>query len=192
VHADVRARLRRLRGVDLFAWLSLGGENPVERTESGPPHAGEVVVERDGAELRFRPGTEVVDLRGRSWDLEGDEAALEAEIADGRIETPAYPDALGRLWGALRAPQAGDILVSASPGYELVDWGGVTHCPGGSHGALDAGDSLAPLLLCGLDAGIENSREQWALRDVAALVLGHFGIEPGAASPPSAGAVAAK
>jgi hypothetical protein len=189
-HADVRARLRRLRGVDLFAWLSLGDGNPVERAQSGPPLAGEVVVERDGAELRFRPGRQVIDRRGRRWDLDGDLAALEAEVRDGRIETPEYPDGLGRLWSALRAPQTGDILISASPGYELVDWGGVTHCPGGSHGALDAGDSLAPLLLCGLEPGIAASREQWALRDVAGLVLDHFGI--GAAARPETVPAAAR
>jgi hypothetical protein len=58
-----------------------------------------------------------------------------------------------------------------------VDWGGVSHCPGGSHGALEAGDSLGPLLLCGLEPGVESLREQWAISDVAGLVLGHFGIE---------------
>ena len=189
-HADVRARLGRLDGIDLFAWLSLGDANPVERRESGPPLAGEAVVERDGTELRFRPGSEVVDRRGRRWDLDGDPAALDVEIENGRIEFGNYPDAFGRLWSALRAPQTGDILVSASPGYEFVDWGGVTHCPGGSHGALDAGDSLAPLLLCGLEPGIETSREQWALRDVAGLVLGHFGIDSEARPPVASGAAA--
>ena len=100
-----------------------------------------------------------------------------ATVADGRFESTAYPDALARLWAALVAPHAGEILISAEPGYEFVDWGGVTHCPGGSHGSLDAGDSLGPLLLCGLEPGIETLREQWAIRDVAGLVLGHFGLE---------------
>lgn len=190
VHADVRARLRRLDGIDLFAWLSLGDDNPVERPQSGPPVAGEAVVERAGVELRFRPGGEVSDRRGRGWDLDGDPAALDAEVRDGRILTENYPDALGRLWSALRAPQAGDILVSAAVGYEFVDWGGVTHCPGGSHGSLDAGDSLAPLLLCGLEPGIAAGREQWALRDVAGLVLDHFGIPANAATPVASGAAA--
>jgi hypothetical protein len=46
---------------------------------------------------------------------------------------------------------------------------------GASHGALAAGDSLGPLVLCGLDV-TDDGREQWALRDVAGLVLEHFGI----------------
>ena len=66
--------------------------------------------------------------------------------------------------------------MSADPGYEFVDWGGMTHCPGGSHGALHVGDSLGPLLLCGFEPGVADAREQWAIRDVAELVLGHFGV----------------
>ena len=65
-----------------------------------------------------------------------------------------------------------------------MDWGGATHCPGGSHGALHAGDSLGPLLLCGFEPGTEQLRSQWAIRDVAGLVRGHFGI--GDEDPPGA------
>jgi hypothetical protein len=163
----VRAELRELEGVDLFAWLN--GEG-----------ADEAVVERAGAQLRFRPGSAVVDRRGLRWDLDGDPATLAAEVRDGRLESDLYPDPLGRLWSALTAPHAADVLVSASPGYELVDWGGMTHCPGGSHGSLHACDSLGPLALCGFEPGTEAVREQWALQDVAELVLGHFGIDSGA------------
>jgi hypothetical protein len=159
-HAEVRARLREIDGVELFAWLS----------------GDRAVVERDGSELRFRRGSGVVDRRGVGWEVEGDLAALEAEVCAERFDSQVYPDALARLWSALRAPYAGDLLISAAPGYELVDWGGVTHCPGGSHGALRADDSLAPLVLCGLEPGTEATREQWALCDVADLVLDHFGI----------------
>jgi Type I phosphodiesterase / nucleotide pyrophosphatase len=160
VGAGVREQLARTDGVDLFAWLE----------------GGEAVVERNGERLRFRPGAAVIDRRGRPWDVDGDLGALRATVDDERFDSAAYPDALSRLWEALRAPHAGDILISASEGYELVDWGGVTHCPGGSHGALAAGDSLAPLVLCGLEPGSESIRDQWALRDVAGLVYRHFGI----------------
>ena len=77
----------------------------------------------------------------------------------------------------------------------MVDWGGMTHCPGGSHGSLAAGDSLGPLLLCGFEPGVAARREQWALTDVAGLVLEHFGIGDAnggfAASPVPAGSKAA-
>jgi hypothetical protein len=135
----------------------------------------------------------VVDARGEAWELEGDVETLDAEVGDGRFVSDEYPDALTRLWSALRAPRAGDLLISAAPGYEVVDWGGVTHCPGGSHGALRAGDSLGPLLLCGFEPGTADRREQWALRDVAGLVMEHFSRDGTAAAlaPVGAGSAAA-
>ena len=62
--------------------------------------------------------------------------------------------------------------------------GGATHAGGASHGALLAGYSLGPLVLCGLEPGVEEVRQQWALRDVARLVLDHFGVSGEASIPP--------
>ena len=94
-----------------------------------------------------------------------------------------YPDPLARVWSALRAPHAGDLIVSLALGYEAVDWGGVTHAGGGSHGALQRGDSLGPLLFVGCGPDTAAERRQWALRDVAPVVLEHFG---GSAPAPDA------
>ena len=166
-HAGVRGRLRSLDGVDLVAWLSDG--NGVEP---------EAVVESSRGELRFRPGSQASDRRGVGWDLEGEPAALALNRRDdGLLDDVVYPDGLGRLWSALMSPNAGDLLVSLLEGYECVDWGGATHIGGASHGALLAGDSLGPLVLCGFEPGVTEAREQWALRDVAALVLDHFGVD---------------
>jgi hypothetical protein len=188
-HGAVRRRLSRVRGVDLFAWLADRDGDALERSHAGPPAPAEAAVSREGAELRFRPGSEVRDLRGRSWDVDGDLAAVAATVEDGVLRSETYPDPLGRLWSALTAPQSGDILVSAALGFELVDWGGVTHCPGGSHGSLHAGDSLAPLLLCGLEGVSPGDREQWALRDVAEIVLDHFGAGDDGARPAAGAAM---
>ena len=172
-HAGVRGHLRTLDGIDLIAWLS--GENGAQP---------EAVVESQRGELRFRPGSQLSDRRGVGWDLEGELAALALEQHDGWLDGAVYPDALTRLWSALTSPNAGDLLVSLEEGYECVDWGGATHVGGASHGALLAGDSLGPLVLCGLEPEAAGSREQWALRDVAALVLDHFGVD----GDPDAGA----
>jgi hypothetical protein len=147
------------------------------------------VVERDGAAIRFRPGDEVSDSRGGRWEVTGDPAVLDAEIEGGMFRSDAYPDALARVWTAVTAPHAGDVIVSAELGYECVDWGGQAHVGGGSHGSLRREDSLGPLLFvgCGPEAA---DREQWALRDVAAVVREHFGIgaeKAGAAAPGAAG-----
>jgi type I phosphodiesterase/nucleotide pyrophosphatase len=152
-HARIRRRLLGTDGVDLLAWLD----------------ADEAVVAKREGELRFRPGSHASDLRGESWDVDGDQGLLGLTTRDGSLTSDVYPDALGRLWRALRCPTAGDLLISLAEGYEAVDWGGVTHAGGGSHGSLLAGDSLCPLLLVGFPDDVAERREQWALRDVAAL-----------------------
>src|SRR3712207_7454925 len=60
---------------------------------------------------------------------------------DGRIDSEAYPLAPARLWSALACAYGGDVLVSAAGPYEFMDWGGVAHIGGGSHGSLYRGDS---------------------------------------------------
>jgi hypothetical protein len=177
--AAVGARLTVIEGVDLVCRLEGADGLPLRREEPGmPAEGGEwAVVERGDAVLRFRPGGETIDLRGGHWELEGDLAALEATEVDGRLRSETYPDPLARVWSALTAPHSGDFVVSLAPGFEAVDWGGVTHAGGGSHGALHAGDSLGPLLFVGCGPESADQKEQWTLRDVAPIVLQHFGLE---------------
>jgi hypothetical protein len=176
-HPDVRARLAETEGIDLVCWLEGPDGEALLRREPGRP-TGEVaaVVERGGERLRFRPGTEAADLRGGRWTLEGPPSALGAVIEDGRIRSEEYPDPLARVYDALLAPQAGDLIVSLEPGYEAVDWGGTSHAGGGSHGSLHRGDSLGPLLFVGCGPESREEREQWSLRDVAPVVLDYFGV----------------
>jgi len=174
---QVRATLVATEGVELVCRLASGGGGQVGRAEPGPPPAGAwAVVERGEAGLRFRPGTRVADARGGRWEVEGDPDALMAAVEAGVLRSTTYPDALARVWAALGAPHAGDFVLSLAPGYEAVDWGGVSHAGGGSHGALHAGDSLGPLLFVGCGPEDAAEREQWTLRDVAPVVLEHFGL----------------
>jgi hypothetical protein len=158
---EVGKFLAETEGVDLVCWRD----------------GSVAVVERQGRRLRFRPGDGPTDLRGASWELEGDERALELAVEDGRLRSDEYPDPLGRVYAALTAPNAGDFILSLTPGFEALDWGGVSHAGGGSHGALHRGDSLGPLLFVGCGPASADERPQWALRDVAPVVLRHFGIE---------------
>ncbi|HEV2858793.1 MAG TPA: alkaline phosphatase family protein [Solirubrobacterales bacterium] len=176
--AEVAARLGVIEGVDLVCRLeSADGVILVRESPGMPPAGGEwAVVERGECTLRFRPGGKVGDLRGGSWEVEGDLDALEASVDDGRLRSGTYPDPLARVWSALAAPHAGDFVVSLAPGFETVDWGGVSHAGGGSHGALHAGDSLGPLLFVGCGPDSADEREQWALRDVAPVIREHFGV----------------
>jgi len=189
----VGGRLAEAEGVELICWLENGDGMPVERREPGAPGGDLVaVVEREGRRLRFRPHpmkvkrkrhllgvkrvSPVGDLRGERWELDGDLNVLEARIEDDRLSSEEFPDPLARVWSALTAPHAGDFVVSLALGYEAVDWGGVTHVPGGSHGSLHRGDSLGPLLFVGCGPKDAGEREQWTLRDVAPVALEHFGV----------------
>jgi Type I phosphodiesterase / nucleotide pyrophosphatase len=183
----VRRRLAETEGVDLVCWLEAADGALLRRDGVGVPAgaAPTAVVERRGERLRFRradrrrrtAGDRLADLRGGRWDIEGDPEVLAATVEDGRIRSDEYPDPLARVFSALTAPHAGDLVVSLSPGYEAVDWGGISHAGGGSHGSLHAGDSLGPLLFVGCGPESASEREQWTLRDVAPVVLSHFGIE---------------
>ncbi len=150
-----------LDGVDLVLWRAA-------------PREG--VVRSARGELRFAPGGDLVDLRGRRWSIDGELSAIGGSVRDGRLLTPDYPDALGRIWSALTCDTAGDVLLSAAPGYEFVDWGGADHVGGGSHGSLHRSDSLGALLWCGTGPASAAAREQWTLRDVTPMIRDHFGV----------------
>jgi hypothetical protein len=137
----------------------------------------EVVVRSPRGELRFRAGGDTSDLRGGRWSLAGELTALEARVEDGLLLTPDYPDALQRLWSAATCPTAGDVLLSAAPGYEFIDWGGQDHIGGGSHGSLHHSDSHGALLWCGIGPDSRTERPQWTLQDVVPMVVEHFGLE---------------
>lgn len=180
----VAAELSVIEGVDLVCRLEGEDGLPLNREEPGMPAGGGewAVVERRGEALRFRPATKgsgrvVSDLRGGRWEMEGELAALEASLEDGRLRSETYPDPLARVWSALTAPHSGDFVLSLALGFEAVDWGGVTHAGGGSHGSLHASDSLGPLLFVGCGPDSADAKEQWTLRDVAPVVLEHFGLE---------------
>jgi predicted AlkP superfamily pyrophosphatase or phosphodiesterase len=154
-----------LDGVDLTLWLT-------------GPRQEEAVVRSSRGELRFAPGSELEDERGRRWSVEGDSAVLDLRTDGGRVTSDDYPDALSRAWSALTCPTAGDVLLSAAPGYEFVDWGGADHVGGGSHGSLHRSDSLGALMWCGTGPETRAAREMWSLLDVAPMVRQHFGLQP--------------
>ena len=129
---------------------SLDGEVAVETTLRR--EGDEAVARREGEEVRFRPNE-------TGWEWNGDASILD------------HPDAFHRSWSALANPNAGELLVSATEGWELMDMGGRHHSGGGSHGSLIEGDSIVPLLTIGVDAAPSR------ITDVTPAVLEHFGVE---------------
>ena len=166
MRASVVAMSMDIAGVDLVMWL--------ERDSRDRPREG-VIASPGHGELRFSPGGRVPDPRGRRWHVEGSLNVLGAEVRDGALHTPSYPDALSRVWSALLCPTSGEVLLSAADGYEFVDWGRQAHVGGGSHGSLHASDSLGALVITGAELP-DPVPAQWAIRDVAAVARAHFGL----------------
>jgi hypothetical protein len=169
MRGSVVTRALAIEGVDHVIWLA--------RDAHDAPREG-VISSPLGGELRFCPGGSVEDPRGVRWSLEGSLAVIDGHVQDGRLLSPAYPDVLARVWAALTCPTSGEVMLSAAPGYEFLDWGRQAHVGGGSHGSLHASDSLGALVLCGV-ALPQQEPAQWAIRDIAALVLRHFGLTAG-------------
>jgi predicted AlkP superfamily pyrophosphatase or phosphodiesterase len=161
---------------------------------------GQTAVEHSVAlEARFAGVDDVVvtasNRAGMVYDLRGGRARELAERLDGEPSVDAalfledgelvarrdggegidalaeHPQGAERALAALRNPNAGDVLVSAAPGYEFLDLAGRHHAGGGSHGSLCAGDSEIPMLTVGLGPPPER------LTDVAPMLLDHLGVE---------------
>ena len=120
---------------------------------------GEAVARRERAELHFAP-------EDGGWQTAGDRQVLDPSM---------YPNALERAWCALACANAGEVLVSAAPGWEFEDLGRRHHAGGGSHGSLLDGDSTIPLVATGLDEVLVP--ESPSVTDLAPLALAHFGVE---------------
>lgn len=154
--AGVAERLASRRGVDLAARWD-----------------GEWAVAcRLGRELRFRPaapGRGHRDPFGRSWELRGDPYALEIGVSGEGLGYGEYPDALERLWGCLRSPRCGDVVLSATPGYTFGEVSGRFHKKS-DHGSLHASDSNVFSVGCGI-------RPPGRITGVAPALVAHFDDE---------------
>jgi Type I phosphodiesterase / nucleotide pyrophosphatase len=82
------------------------------------------------------------------------------------------PDGLARVRAALRNPNAGEVVVSAAPGWEFADLAGRSHVGGGSHGSLDATDSAVPMLTVGLGS-VDGPA---SITGIKGAILEHFGV----------------
>lgn len=154
--------------------LALEGVDLVMHLTDHPD--GEAAVRSEHGELRFAPRGDLIDLRGETWSVDGNLDVLGLDVRDGRVRSDRYPDALTRVWSALRCRTAGEVLASARPRWEFLDWGRAHHIGGGSHGSLHANDSLGSLIWCGTGPESAAVREQWTLRDIVPMVLDHFAL----------------
>jgi hypothetical protein len=123
----------------------------------------------DAAALAKRlDGFPAVDVTLRR---DGEDVIARRDGADAPVAQLDRPDAAWRARSALANPNAGELLVSASEGWELADLGGGHHAGGGSHGSLAAGDSFVPLVTVGVEGEVSR------ITDVAPVALTHLGVE---------------
>jgi type I phosphodiesterase/nucleotide pyrophosphatase len=81
-----------------------------------------------------------------------------------------FPQGRERALSALRNPNAGEVILSAAPGWEFADLAGRGHVGGGSHGSLAAADSEVPMLTIGL------GDPPASITGIKPLLLEHFGV----------------
>jgi predicted AlkP superfamily pyrophosphatase or phosphodiesterase len=103
----------------------------------------------------FREGNGVVARRNGDEDI----SLLDA-VPDGRLRAAA----------ALANPNSGEVLVSAAPGWEFYDLAGRHHLGGGSHGSLEAEDSVVPMLSIGLGPPPES------ITGIKDAIVSHFAV----------------
>jgi Type I phosphodiesterase / nucleotide pyrophosphatase len=160
--ARLQASFADVRGALVTASNRAGMVYRLPECKLGPRELAELLDGEESAEtVLFREDDEVIARRD----------GVEASVVPGEPLFD-YPDGGSRAWAALHNPNAGDVLVSAAPGFEFADLAGRAHVGGGSHGSLSLGDSEVPMLTIGLD-GVPES-----IVDVAPAVLRHFGVEP--------------
>jgi predicted AlkP superfamily pyrophosphatase or phosphodiesterase len=145
-------------GIDQIAWRETGWYKVVRGGLAG--------------EVLFRPGREYTDEYGQCWDVKGDPGVLDITLSQSELAYGDYPDALNRLQHFLDCEQAGDMVLTARPGYEFTDKYSPSHRGSGSHGSLFREDSLVPLLISDRYYAPQRPR----IQDIAGIIYSFFGL----------------
>jgi len=126
---------------------------------------GTAVVEREGTTYRYR--RESGDPLGIGADLEGSADETFDATRDGN-----YPDAIVQILSLAGSSRAGDVILSAAPGWDFRKrYEPIPHRS--SHGALHRDHMMVPLLLNRAAAGIPRRTT-----DLFASALDALGVAP--------------
>jgi arylsulfatase A-like enzyme len=109
------------------------------RTEVRTKERGSAIIEAAGGRFSYR--TSDGDPLGLGYEL----ANVTATDAYDALERSAYPDAIVQIAQLSSSARAGDIIVSAAPGWDFREkWEPVKH--ESAHGALHRDQMMVPLL----------------------------------------------
>jgi predicted AlkP superfamily pyrophosphatase or phosphodiesterase len=137
--SDIIERLRNDTRIDIIAWKDGDYINVVSGIKQGS--------------LRYYKGGEYTDIYEQTWTIEGNADLLDLDITDkGKVSYRDYPDALARLYGALKSHPGRFIVVNAKPGCEFKAQCTPFHLGGSAHGSLHKQESLVPLVIAGTTA----------------------------------------
>src|SRR4051794_15277987 len=150
--------------VDRVARLEVGDDMATASNRAAMIYTDE--PRRAAERLDAQPAAGIVCFR------EGDRVVVRRDGDEDDAILDAVPDGRRRVAAALANPNAGEVLVSAAPGWEFYDLAGRHHLGGGSHGSIDAADSLVPMLTVGFD-GVETPA---SITGIKQIVLEHFGV----------------
>jgi predicted AlkP superfamily pyrophosphatase or phosphodiesterase len=128
--------------VDRVARLDVGDDMATASNRAAMVYTDE--PRRVAERLDAQPAAGVVVFR------EGDRVVARRNGDEDDTILDAVPDGRLRAAAALANPNAGEVIVSAEPGWEFYDLAGRHHLGGGSHGSLEAADSVVPMLSVGL------------------------------------------
>ncbi|MEB3196642.1 MAG: alkaline phosphatase family protein [Candidatus Sericytochromatia bacterium] len=101
------------------------------------------------ARLGWQSGGPIRDAWGQAWTLFGDPGALDGRLEGERFLDGAYPNCLARAHGALNAPQASTLILTARLGYEFTSGFPMGRA---NHGSLHRLDSCVPLVTVDVQA----------------------------------------
>ncbi|MCA9025317.1 MAG: alkaline phosphatase family protein [Planctomycetaceae bacterium] len=165
--------------VDQVLWRDGAWEDAESQKPINDPYNTYHIVNRS-ASLKFhrvkdRDKATGRDPYGINWICKGSLDVIDASVSEvGTFVYGEYPNALERIaTGFCR--YADDMWVTAKPGCEFEINETAIH-PGGSHGALNRGDSCPPLIVAGVPEEISIPESPRTI-DIAPLCLQILGLE---------------
>jgi hypothetical protein len=175
--SDLVARCLSSPKIDQVIWQGDG-----QRDGNGPENVDRAthVATADRGRLTFRRGRHfpdsAQDVYGTTWSWQGDLAAVDGRVEDGRLHFGEYPNAFERLANGF-PDVGGDLWLTARIGHEFQL--PATHLDGGgSHGSLHVLDSIVPLITAGLPEHVRIPEHPRTV-DVADICAAALGLEHG-------------
>ena len=157
--------------------------SPVVRTgrrAATIPRRVDAVVERNGYEFRFRPGGQLRDVRGNAWAVSGEPEALAGDITRRPLRVARVPGRTGAALVGAHLAARGRHPDLRRRRLRVRRLGRDQPRRRGQPRLARQGRFARPRSCSWAAAPTRpDKRPQWALRDLAPVILEHFGVDGG-------------